>query len=203
MGELRNIAPKGFCRGWNRAAVAVIALLAPPPAFGGSLQGPGQFFPSQGHCHIDESCPPRADSYEGFAYNSDPATSGPHEERFPTTFISESPLPKRILVHILEHGNVLILYNRNASAAQIEKLRNYAQRYDFRFWRLQQPLSPGADVGEQLEVAQAVFVAPYPAMSHTVALVAWTRLETLDDYDEDRINRFAKAWVGNAANARQ
>ena len=72
-------------------------------------EGPGQFFPSQGHCHIGESCPPRADHYEGFPYNSDPPTSAPHEEHFPTTFVSEQPLPRRILVHILEHGNVVIL----------------------------------------------------------------------------------------------
>lgn len=190
-------------RGSLTPVVALVFLLVPSLARSGAPDGPGQFFPSQGHCHIGESCPPRADSYEGFPYNSDPPTSGPHQERFPTTFISESPLPKRIVVHILEHGNVLILYNGKASTAQIEKLRSYARRYDFRFWRLQQPLSPGADIGEQLETAQAVFLAPYPAMSDTIALVAWTRLETLDDYDEDRINRFAKAWVGNAANARQ
>lgn len=163
----------------------------------------GQFFPSQGHCHIGESCPPREDNYELYPYNSDPPTSGPHEERFPTTFISDTALPKRILVHILEHGNVEILYNKDASPELIKKLRDYAMRYDFRFWMLQTPQSPGADVGEQLEAAQAVFVAPYPDMAHEIAAVAWTRLDTFDAYDQGRIERFVKAWVGNAQNARQ
>lgn len=163
----------------------------------------GEHFPSQGHCHIGESCPPRADGYEYYPYNSNPPTSGPHEERFPTTFISDVPLPRRILVHILEHGNVEILYNNSASPELIKKLRDYAMRYDFRFWMLQTPQTPGADVGEQLEGALAVFVAPYPNMPHKIALTAWTRLETLDDYDQDRIDRFVKAWVGNAENVRQ
>ena len=166
-------------------------------------EAPGQFFPSQGHCHIGEFCPPRGDNYEQYPYNSDPPTSGPHEERFPTTFISDAALPKRILVHILEHGNVEILYNKDASPDLIKELRDYAMQYDFRFWMLQTPQSPGADVGEQLEAAQAVFVAPYPNMTHKIAVVAWTRLATLDAYDRGRIDRFVKAWVGNAQNARQ
>ncbi len=192
MAQLRTTQRRFSCS--LTPVVALVFLLVPSLARSGAPDGPSQFFPSRGHCHIGEFCPPRADSYEGFPCNSDPSTSGPHKERFPTTFISESPLPKPILVHILERGSVLILYNRNASTAQ---------RDNFRFWRLQPPLSPGADVGEQLEAAQTIFVAPYPAMSHTIALVAWTRLETLDAYNEDRSNRFAKTWVGNAANARQ
>lgn len=164
---------------------------------------PGAHFPSQGHCHIGGSCPPRADNYELFPYNSSPPTSGPHEERFPATFISDQPIPERILVHILEHGNVEILYNDSASPELIKKLRDYAMRYDFRFWGLQTPQTPGADVGEQLEAAQAIFVAPYPNMVHKVALAAWTRLDTIDDYDRDRIDHFVRAWVGNAQNAGQ
>ncbi len=166
-------------------------------------EAPGQFFPSQGHCHLGESCPSRADNYELYPYNSDPPTSGPHEERFPTTFVSETALPKQILVHVLEHSNVEILYNKDASPDLIRELRDYAKQYDFRFWMLQTPQSPGADVGEQLEVAQAVFVAPYPNMTHKIALAAWTRLDAFDAYDQGRIDRFVKAWVGNAQNAHQ
>ena len=187
-------------------AATLSLLLAPSRASAAPPEGPGQFFPSQGHCHIGESCPPRADRYEGFPYNSDPPTSGPHEERFPTTFISEQPLPRRILVHILEHGNVVILYNRDAPPELVEKLRAYARSYDFRYWRLQTPKTPGADVGEQLETAQAVFVAPYPgmaSMAYVIALVAWTRVDAFNDYDQKRIDRFVKAWVGNAENAKQ
>ena len=168
-----------------------------------AIAGPGQFFPSQGHCHIGQSCPSRDDQYENYPYNSDPPTSGPHEERFPTAFILDAPLPKRILIHIQEHGNVVILYNKHASAELVDQLRAYARAYDQRYWYLQIPQRPGSDVGEQLEAAQAVFVAPYPDMPHTIALVAWTRLDGFDTYDQTRIDRFVQAWVGNAQNARQ
>lgn len=184
--------------------IAAIWLSIPPSiAAYVSATEPGEHFASQGHCHIGDLCPPRPDGYEKFPYNSDPPTSGPHEERFPTTFISEKPPPKRILVHILEHGNVELLYNKDASPELIGKLRTYAMLYDMPFWKLQTPASPGADVGEQLERAQAVFVAPYPNMMHKIALVAWTRLDAFDDFDRERIDRFVKPWVGNAQNVRQ
>lgn len=184
-------------------ALGLVTIVAQSQAVGAVTDEPGQHYQSQGHCHIGVSCPARADGYEQYPYNSNPPTSGPHEERFPTTFISEAPLPRRILVHILEHGNVVILYNSKASPALVDKLRSYAQGHDFRYWGLQQARSPGADVGEQLEAAQAVFLAPYPDMPYTIALTAWTRLDAFDAYDPKRIDRFVRAWVGNAQNASQ
>jgi hypothetical protein len=51
--------------------------------------------------------------------------------------------------------------------------------------------------------AQGVFAAPYPDMPHKVALATWARLDIFADFDEDRINPFVSAWVGNADNAQQ
>jgi hypothetical protein len=106
-------------------------------------------------------------------------------------------------VHILEQGNVEILYNKDASPGLVGNLCNYAMLNDMPLWKLQTPASPGADVGEQLEQVQAIFVAPYPDMMHKIALTAWSRFDAFDDFDRERIDRFVKAWVGNARNARQ
>jgi Protein of unknown function (DUF3105) len=167
------------------------------------VSGPGQFFPSQGHCHIAQTCPPPDDRYDTFPYDSDPPTSGPHLERFPTVFVSTAPLPKAILVHILEHTNVLLLYNRSASPDVVDRLHRTAETYDGRFLYLQTPTASGEDVSEKLQGVQGVFVAPYPEMAHTIALVAWTRLDAFNSYDQGRIDLFVRAWLGNVRNARQ
>ena len=171
-----------------------------PAAF---VSGPGEHFPSQGHCHIGQGCPPRPDDYARYPYNSDPPTSGPHQERFPTQFINPGVLPNRILVHLMEHTNVVLLYNPNTAGALADHLRDYAVQYDEPFSHLMTPQTPGADVGEQLEQAQGVFVAPDPLLHHPIALVAWTRLQFLDTFDPTKIDAFVHAYVGNPQNAGQ
>ena len=41
-----------------------------------------------------------------------------------------------------------------------------------------------------------VILAPYPTMQSRIALTAWTRLETMDNVDEARIERFIRAYRG-------
>jgi hypothetical protein len=154
---------------------------------------PGQFFVSQGHCHVGQDCPGPVTQYENFAYNSDPPTSGPHEEVFPSSLILEQPINKRMLVHLLEHGNVALLYSDKAPQDVVQKLKDYATAYDHL----------PADAQAKLEPGQAVFVAPYPGLAQPVALAAWTRLETLAGYDQAQIDAFVKAWIGNQQNAQQ
>jgi hypothetical protein len=95
-----------------------------------NIAGPGQFFPSQGHCHVGSDCPGPAAQYDSFAYNSNPPTSGPHEEVFPSSLILGQPISKRMLVHLLEHGNVALLYNDKAPQDVVQKLKDYATAYD-------------------------------------------------------------------------
>jgi Protein of unknown function (DUF3105) len=160
-----------------------------------AVAGPGQFFPSQGHCHIGQSCPRPAAEYETFAYNSDPPTSGPHVEQFLPTFFSDQPVPKKILVHLAEHGNVVILYNSDKVGVEtVSFLRSQALFYDQVSENDPQALE---------EQGRAVIVAPYPQLKSMIALVAWTRLDTLDTDDYQRIDRFVHAWLGNQDNARQ
>jgi hypothetical protein len=41
-----------------------------------------------------------------------------------------------------------------------------------------------------------VILAPYPTMKSKIALTAWTRIDTLDDFDQKRIVRFIEAYRG-------
>jgi len=41
-----------------------------------------------------------------------------------------------------------------------------------------------------------VILAPYPSMKTRIALTAWTRIDTFDDFDERRIRRFINAYRG-------
>lgn len=161
------------------------------PAAGGTngssssvLPGPGTFYPSQGHDHWDET------KLKAFVYNSNPPTSGPHEEVFADGYISTVPLAKAIQVHLLEHGSVLIQYNCTCPDL-VRKLTALAQSFD--------TYNPQM----AMETGKAVLIAPNPEIRGKIALTAWTRLQVLDRYDEARIKQFITAWLGNEKNARQ
>lgn len=156
----------------------------------------GTHYPPQGHKHfaVGEST--------AFHYNSDPPTSGPHKELFNDTFVSPTPLPKFVQVHLLEHGNVLLQYNCECPdvAAALSQI---AYEYDAQQVPPNhlQPLP--ADVQAAEEGGLAVIVAPYPGMKHKIALTAWTRLATLDRVDKAKIEAFINAYLHNAANLNQ
>jgi hypothetical protein len=41
-----------------------------------------------------------------------------------------------------------------------------------------------------------VILAPYPGMRSRIALTAWTRIDTFDEFNERRIVRFIEAYRG-------
>ncbi len=156
----------------------------------------GTHYPPQGHKHFAEG------ESTDFKYDSDPPTSGSHKEVFNDTFVSPSPLPKVLQVHLLEHGNVLLQYNCNCPDIA-SALSQIAFQYDSAFVppsRLQ-PLPQDVQAGE--EQGAAVIVAPYPGMKHKIALTAWTRLATLDGVDKSKIESFINAYLHNQSNLQQ
>jgi hypothetical protein len=54
---------------------------------------------------------------------SDPPTSGKHYQSPPPLMIYDEPVPQWILLHALEHGNVLVQYGDRISAADLTALR--------------------------------------------------------------------------------
>jgi Protein of unknown function (DUF3105) len=127
---------------------------------------PGAQFPDQGNRHIASAETPHE------PYNSEPPTSGPHLPYIAPWGVHTRPIVQELQVHNLEDGGVLVQYNCECPEV-VEKLKAIVQRYD-RF----------------------VILAPYPGMKPTIALTAWTRLDTMSEVDEARIVRFIEAYRG-------
>jgi len=133
-------------------------------------QGPqfGQEFANQGQEHI-------AVGAKHAAYNSFPATSGPHYVQPKPWGAYSYEIDQETLVHNLEHGGVVIQYNP-------ELLK----------------VNPG-----KLETIQAQFpnktvVAPNSKLKVALALTSWRRLYTLDTFDEPRIVDFIKQYKNHS-----
>ena len=127
---------------------------------------PGVKMPDQGNLHIPTVETPRE------PYNSDPPTSGPHLPYIAPWGVHTRPIPLELQVHNLEDGGVVVQYNCDCPDL-VARLRSVVQKYD-----------------------KHVILAPYPAMKSTIALTAWTRIETLSEFDAKRIRRFIEAYRG-------
>ena len=123
--------------------------------------------PSQGHAHIPTPTTPHV------PYNSDPPTSGPHTPYVARWGAHTRPVPKEEQVHNLEDGGVVVQYNCPDGCPElVEKLEAIARRY------------------------KLIVLAPYPGMEERIALTAWRRIDTFDEFDERRIVRFIDDHIG-------
>ncbi|MER3405996.1 MAG: hypothetical protein C4289_13225, partial [Chloroflexota bacterium] len=130
---------------------------------------PGQRVPDLGNAHVLPGDPMPV-------YNSDPPTSGPHFGSLPRPGVHREPLDKRLQVHFLEDGGVIVQYKCAGTEACPElesQLRRIVERYP-----------------------DKVLLAPYPPMDRMIALTAWTRIDKFDEFDEERIVRFINRWRG-------
>ncbi|MEE9273786.1 MAG: DUF3105 domain-containing protein [bacterium] len=135
--------------------------------FGGGGPAPGRSVPLQGNRHIR----PGAD--RSFRYNTDPPTSGPHYSSRAPWGIHDRPLSKGLQLHSLEDGGVAVQYNCSGCPELVLKLRAIVRRY-----------------------RERVILAPYPTMKTRIALTAWGRIDSMEDFDEARIVRFIDAYRG-------
>jgi hypothetical protein len=159
----------GARRHWWVGALLVVVLAAGVVgyfAYRAAAELPGRPVADQGNAHIPTAETPRE------AYNSDPPTSGPHLPYIAPWGVHTRPITPELQVHNLEDGGVLVQYSCDCPDL-VEKLRAIVSRYD-RF----------------------VILAPYPAMKSRIALTAWTRIDTLDDFDGRRVSRFIEAFRG-------
>ena len=124
-------------------------------------------FPEQGAEHF-ESLPP------GFAYNSFPATSGPHANQTVVWDIYVDPLPEFNLVHNLEHGGVVVQFGEEVSADDVEALFE---------WYVPSP--------------NGLIMAPHPELGDKIAATAWQHLLTCDGFDEAALTAFRDSYRFN------
>ena len=106
-------------------------------------------------------------------YNSNPPTSGPHWEGAAPWGISTEPLPNERQLHNLEHGGIMIQY-KSEDATLISQLEGFAKK--------------------QVSYPCYLLVAPYPTMTYTIAVTAWGVRETMETYDEAKLQAFADAY---------
>lgn len=144
-----------------------------PPA----TESPGKELPDLGNDHI-----PRLGA-EHIPYNSEPPTSGPHMAGIAPWGAYDKPVPREYQVHNLEDGGVLIQYNCPKGCPDlIKKLESVFLKYKKR--------------AETEKKFLHLILAPYPDMAARIALTAWTRIDTFNDFDEARIDRFIEAYIG-------
>ena len=156
-------------RRWQAVAAVVVVLVAAAVgyfAYRAVADLPGTSVPSQGNRHLASA----SESHE--PYNTEPPTSGPHLSYLAPWGVHTRPIARELQVHNLEDGGVVVQYNCECPDL-VEKLTAIVRRYD-----------------------KFVILAPYPDMKTRIALTAWTRIDTFDEFNEGRIRRFIEAYRG-------
>lgn len=152
------------------SGIALVALVAFLIFRSATAPEPGRFVPSQGNAHPWSTFPdPPYDDY-----STSPPTSGPHMGSVAPWGVNDSPIRNELQTHNLEDGGIGIQYNCPEGCPElVEQLAAIVGRYH-----------------------ESVFMAPYPDMDARISLTAWTRIDQLSEFDEDRIVRFINAYRG-------
>lgn len=153
--------------------IGIIVAVVVVTVGGGS--GPGQRISDLGRTHIAEGTSISQTNVR--QYNSDPPTSGPHWPSPAPQGVYSTTVPDERLVHSLEHGYVVIHHNCNPAQPEcdplLKSLEGVFNRYNSK-----------------------VIVNYRPQTKSRIALTAWTRLDTMDEFDEQRIVKFIDAYRG-------
>ncbi len=135
------------------AAFAALILLDPEP--------PGVEFPDQGNLHLVDL------SQEHVAYNSRPASSGPHMGGGFPTGVQTEQVPEELFVHTLEDGGVVFAYDCPDGCDDLV-----------------------AELAALTEEDERRMLTPYEDISHDgtsyrAAAVVWTRVFYFDELTDD------------------
>ena len=124
--------------------------------------------PDEGRWHLEPG--------ENWEYRSTPPTSGPHDPKWVRSGFYRTEQPPEKLVHSLEHGNVVIYYDRPAPDV-LATLKEWAKRH------------PGKWDG--------LIVAHLPGLGQGIFLTAWRKRLRLDQFDAARAQAFLDAFLGH------
>jgi hypothetical protein len=150
-------------------ALPIIPPGRPNPQNPQNITGPGTVYPVTSWFHVEE--PRRVTNY-----NSTPPTSGDHWPRWARCGFYTDSLPDELIVHNLEHGNVVVSYNL-PNQADVDRLRSALNGVNgWGIWGVARPYD---------KVPEG-----------TVALAAWGVLLTLQGIDEAQIRAFFNAYAG-------
>jgi hypothetical protein len=139
--------------------------------------------PDEGAAHTFNVCDP-------VCYGTSPPSSGQHYGNWADWGVYQAPVPWGFLVHSLEHGAVVVVYNCPAGcAADVDAARSWA-----------------AGVTDSLGcVPPRVILAPDPTLEVRWAAAAWGWTLRADRFDRDQVQAFfdvhAAQTVENFCNA--
>jgi hypothetical protein len=123
--------------------------------------------PSQGQQHLNPG--------QAYAYASRFPTSGPHDPNWVRAGLYSQSQPPTLLVHALEHGNIVIYFERPGDDA-LKTLRGWSERFNGQW--------------------DGVVVAPMAGLGGRIVLTAWTRTLDLERFDAAAAAAFIDAYRG-------
>lgn len=122
------------------------------------------------------------------AYNSDPASSGPHyaDNSAPTPWgVYTQEVPEEVFVHNEEHGGVIITYKPDLPKDQLKKLQAlFAPPYS-----------------DKSFTPSKAIVTPRSANKQAIQIASWRWTMNLDQYDEAVIKKFYLQHVSKSPEA--
>lgn len=144
---------------------------------------PGEFIVSMGNRHLKDM----NEAHD--PYNSLPPTSGPHLGSHAQWGVSEQSIADELQIHSLEDGGVMVQYNCAPGNSD-----NTATPSAHEIDGCKQLINQLASIVKKYP--EKVGMAPYPKLDTRIALTAWTRIDKFNDFDEERIQKFIKAYRG-------
>lgn len=129
---------------------------------------PGEPVVSQGNKHLKSS------DEQHVAYNTRPPTSGPHMGGKANWGVHETQIQDELQIHNLEDGGVIVHYDPvKVGETTIQTLTGIVNNYK-----------------------DKVILEPYADLETSIVLTAWTRIDKLPAFDEQRIKDFINAYKG-------
>lgn len=155
---------------WLWGALAVLIVAGSWMVLGGSAEV-GRSMPNEGRQHVPLGTQVRYGHY--------PPTSGPHWPRPAPWGEYEQEVPEEAWVHNLEHGGIVILYRCDTPCPElVRQLREVYATF---------PKSKYGNV--------KLLIAPNQKLKTRLAILAWTWIDEMDEFDRERLLRFYQAHV--------
>lgn len=129
-----------------------------------------EFYENEGHGHNPEGT-------RSF-YKTDPPTSGPHDPRWlpPSVYEAGETRPE-LLVHNLEHGNIVLYFDRSAlSESEVKWLKDVTNQY--------------------LGQWDGMLMVTREDKAHPVIVTAWRAILRLKVLDKEKVLQFVEAFRG-------
>ena len=119
------------------------------------------------------------DGTDYFGYGSSPPTYGPHWPTGATWGIHTEDIRDERQVKNLAEGGILIQYDTDDQEL-IDKLAGFAER--------------------QANYPCYLIVAPYTGLTSPIVATAWGSMDSMDEYDADRLQQFVDIFRGQGPN---